>query len=135
MQTFLPFDDFRRSLSHLDMRRLGKQRVEAFQIWNTLVYNKTPWSKHPAVKMWKGYEDALANYYNTALDVWERRGYKNIKLQPIIFLAGHEFKYPHWLGDERFHSSHRAALMYKFPEYYYVFQWREEPKLDYYWPI
>ena len=32
MQTFLPYSDFRDSFSVLDNKRLGKQRVEAYQI-------------------------------------------------------------------------------------------------------
>jgi len=32
MQTFLPYPDFKKSLQTLDYRRLGKQRVEAYQI-------------------------------------------------------------------------------------------------------
>jgi hypothetical protein len=32
MQTFLPYPDFRESLQVLDNKRLGKQRVEAYQI-------------------------------------------------------------------------------------------------------
>ena len=36
MQTFLPYSDFIKSAKCLDYRRLGKQRVEAWQIYNTL---------------------------------------------------------------------------------------------------
>ena len=34
MQTFLPYADFKRSAESLDNKRLGKQRVEAMQIYN-----------------------------------------------------------------------------------------------------
>ena len=37
MQTFLPYKSFKQSLQSLDYRRLGKQRVEAFQILNVLL--------------------------------------------------------------------------------------------------
>jgi hypothetical protein len=36
MQTFLPYPDFKKSIKALDYRRLGKQRVEAYQIIRTL---------------------------------------------------------------------------------------------------
>ena len=36
MQTFLPYPDFTQSAKTLDYRRLGKQRVEAWQILNAL---------------------------------------------------------------------------------------------------
>ena len=41
MQTFLPHKDFSISASMLDNKRLGKQRVEALQIYNVLVGNLT----------------------------------------------------------------------------------------------
>jgi hypothetical protein len=36
LQTFLPYADFVKTAKCLDYRRLGKQRVEAFQILNIL---------------------------------------------------------------------------------------------------
>ena len=72
----------------LDYRRLGKQRVEAYQILNVLSgkgkKNKNgtvAWSNHPAVKMWKGYEKALALYGYTMCLEWKYRGYKDSLLQ------------------------------------------------------
>ncbi len=32
-------------------------------------------------------------------------------------------------------SNHRAALLYKDPEYYSQFGWTEEPALEYHWPV
>lgn len=57
MQTFLPYPDFSQTARCLDYRRLGKQRVEAMQLW------KGQWPNHPASKMWRGHEDWLALYY------------------------------------------------------------------------
>jgi hypothetical protein len=61
MQTFLPYKDFKKSAKVLDNKRLGKQRVEAFQILNILLgRTKTKgWRNHPAVLMWKGHSNAL----------------------------------------------------------------------------
>ena len=42
-------------------------------------------------------------------------------------------KFPHWLGDVRFHSSHRANLLRKDYEYYSQFGWTENPKSPYVW--
>ena len=53
MQTFLPFPDYIQSARALDYKRLGKQRVEALQILNTLTGRSEGWSQHPAVKMWR----------------------------------------------------------------------------------
>ena len=64
MQTFLPYADFKETAKCLDMKRLGKMRVEAMQILMVLTgLNKgKAWTNHPAVKMWRGYEAALAEY-------------------------------------------------------------------------
>ena len=64
MQTFLPYPNLSKSLKTLDRQRLGKQRVEAFQILNILLErtDRKGWKNHPAVKMWSGYENALKLY-------------------------------------------------------------------------
>lgn len=136
MQTFLPLKSFEDSAKVLDMRRLGKQRVEALQIL-LINMDKTPahWSNHPASRMWRQSEDALALYGIAMCAEWRRRGYvdnclnefhKRIKcFDPVM---------PDWLGDDRLHSSHRAALKAKDPQWYGQFGWTEEPRISYYWP-
>jgi hypothetical protein len=52
MQTFVPYgDDFHRNADALDIRRLGKQRVEGLQILRCLSGLSTGWRNHPIVKM------------------------------------------------------------------------------------
>jgi hypothetical protein len=131
MQTFLPYPDFKQSVSVLDDKRLGKQRVEAGQIYSILTESKRAWRHHPAVLMWKGYEQALALYYNYTLEAWTSRGFTNT-LQPKSIS---EIKLPWWLGDPNFHASHRSNLLRKWPEYYSQFGWTELPDLDYFWPV
>ena len=131
MQTFLPYVSFIESAEHLDYRRLGKQRVEAFQILNSLK-NHDRWYNHPAVKMWEGFEEALKFYCNCMIEEWVARGYRNnMKLYKINY---DELVLPKWIGNEEFHKSHRAALLYKNHDFYSKFNWEEEPKLDYIWP-
>lgn len=62
MQTFLPYPDFAESARVLDDGRLGKQRVEAYQIVRTLDEVTRGWRHHPVVKMWRGHADALIDY-------------------------------------------------------------------------
>ena len=64
MQTFLPYPDFKKSLQALDYRRLGKQRVEAYQIIRVIKYGDG-WQHHPAAKMWRGHINALKLYCST----------------------------------------------------------------------
>ena len=100
MQTFLPFPNFYRSVEVLDYRRLGKQRVETYQILNILLgrTDSKSWSNHPATKMWTGYEEALKVYQNYTIDEWVRRGYKNNMKHEIVDWKRLEM--PHWFGDE-----------------------------------
>jgi hypothetical protein len=132
MQTFLPYPDFERCAATLDFRRLGKQRVEAKQILNALA-GQNGWSHHPAVKMWIGYEPALHVYKDCMIREWIKRGYKNnMPLTSEMFIG---VELPPWLGDERVHSSHRARLLHKDPEWYGQFGWTEEPVAQgYFWP-
>ncbi|NIR59253.1 MAG: cytoplasmic protein, partial [Gammaproteobacteria bacterium] len=51
-------------------RRLGRQRVEAFQVLRGLTFPGYGWRHHPAVKMWAGYEEALVRYGLEICAVW-----------------------------------------------------------------
>lgn len=139
MQTFLPFPSFQDSAHVLDRQRLGKQRVEAKQILNTLLGRSTGWQNHPAVKMWRGFEPCLCVYGGIVSLEWQERGYKDqqylwFREQYAEISDGSLAPEPPWLGDEAFHSSHRAALLAKAPEWYEQFNWDEEAKIDYFWP-
>ena len=131
MQTFLPYDSLQLSVSCLDNRRLGKQRVEAYQILNTLKGKSKGWVNHPAVKMWKGYENALGVYMNLCIDEWVRRGFNNTmekeKETDLVLL-------PSWFGNKLFHASHRSNLLRKDPTFYSQYGWKEQNNLPYVWP-
>jgi len=132
MQTFLPYPDFQKSIRILDSKRLGKQRVETFQVLNILLERtKTKgWRNHPVTQMWTGYESALQLYQNYTIQEWINRGYKNtMQFENLII----EARMPKWLGDERLHRSHRSNLLRKDYEYYSKF-FDEDPNLEYYWP-
>ena len=117
--TFLPYPDIEKSLLSLDKRRLGKQRVEAFQIMKALNGETKGWRNHPATLMWKGYEDLLKIYYNKSLEIWEIKGGKNVVLKPVE-ISDHtkalENK-PWWFGFGPLHDSHKAALIRKDSDY------------------
>lgn len=131
MQTFLPYADFARSAACLDRQRLGKQRVECKQIL-TALRTGGGWSNHPATKMWRNHPNALERYGWFMVQEWISRGYKNT--MEFRYMSEKQNPNPTWLGDERFHSSHRAALLYKAPLWYGTFGWTEEPGLNYVWP-
>ena len=132
MQTFLPYESFSKSLKSLDYRRLGKQRVEAMQILNIILErtDRPGWRNHPIVRMWDGYSAALQLYHNMCIEEWIRQGYNNnMKLEVIE----ESIIYPDWLGNEKFHSSHRANLLRKDYNYYSQFGWKENSELPYVW--
>ena len=77
MQTFLPYPDFAETAKVLDQRRLGKQRVEALQVLRGLTVPGYGWRHHPAVRMWRGYEEALTRYGLEICRVWREAGHKD----------------------------------------------------------
>lgn len=137
MQTFLPYKDFQESAKCLDMRRLGKQRVEAYQILRIIdgTNPESKWRNHPAVKMWKGYSDALKLYINAMISEWTHRGYNNTMKMYIVITYDGVVDYPPWFGNEEFHASHRSNLLRKDNEYYSKFGWSEPNNLEYVWPV
>jgi len=136
MQTFLPFKSFSKTAKVLDRQRLGKQRVEAFQILkaNDLRRQgvKAAWQNHPAALMWYGYDDALKLYFNAISKEWISRGYKH---NMGFYDVPNDVKFPGWIGNKRFHSSHRSALLFKKQDWYQQFDWSETPEYNYYWPV
>lgn len=138
MQTFLPYRSFVQSSKVLDRQRLGKQRIEAWQILQVLLTeNKRGWDNHPAVLQWAGYEDALRCYGLSMSIEWRKRGYEdNMEKRFRANLPTDQlFNLPPWLGDERVHSSHRANLLRKMPGFYSQYNWVEKPSDEYFWPV
>lgn len=133
MQTFLPFPDFTESARALDPRRLGKQRVEALQVFRGLTVPGYGWRRHPAVRMWTGYEEALVRYGLDMCRVWTSEGradtcavtlvddFQALRPEAVVrsqrqLARGGEV--PPWIGDPAFHRSHQSALVRKDPEFY-----------------
>lgn len=138
MQTFLPYPSFTQSAAVLDQRRLGKQRVEVLQILKTLAGESEGWKNHPAVKMWRGYENALVVYGVLICNEWINRGFKDTCLLKISSYANkfESLRFPTWMYDERFHLSHQSNLIRKYPEYYQTKFGENVPNnLDYVWPV
>lgn len=139
MQTFLPYPDFGKSAYVLDYRRLGKQRVETFQIIRALNGETRGWRNHPAARMWDGYEDGLAYYGLVMCNEWTRRGYKDTMTERFReMLAGKnlsDIALPSWIGDRDFHISHQSNLIRKLPEFYRPLFPEVPDNLEYVWPV
>ncbi|HEU5485310.1 MAG TPA: MSMEG_6728 family protein [Microlunatus sp.] len=150
MQTFTPFADFERSLRVLDQKRLGKQRVEVIQIVRALTVPGYAWASHPAVLMWKGYEEALGRYGLTACEIWVERGFgdtcaatiaDDLRAVGIGTIRAYDElaasrSLPPWLFDETVQLSHRSSLLRKDPERYRpLFPTDTPDDLGYVWPV
>jgi hypothetical protein len=153
MQAFLPYPDFARSAKALDRQRLGKQRVECLQIFAALTTPGHGYRNHPVVKMWLGYEPALAAYTFAICTEWIARGYKDTCREKIMDAYGEwcdendyvvfdlsdpaSIPMPPWFGNAAFHESHRANLKRKNPAHYSRMLEFElvDPRLDYIWPV
>lgn len=137
MQTFLPYPDFAESAAALDDRRLGKQRVEAYQVLRTLTGVTQGWRNHPAVRMWRGHSLALLDYGLVVCREWLRRGGEDTVLAKLEAmrpdLTGPEL--PPWIGDPAVHASHRSNLLRKDPAFYGRYGWTDPVDLPYFWPI
>jgi hypothetical protein len=146
VQTFLPYPDFAATAAVLDARRLGKQRVEALQVFRALWIAGYGWRHHPVVKMWAGYDEALVRYGLVMCAVWQSTGRRDtvastliaefgqaVRDQPTLAAAG---ELPPWLGWEPLHRSHRSALVRKDPGYYRPRFGEQVPAdLPYEWPV
>ncbi|MGW5051583.1 MSMEG_6728 family protein [Actinokineospora sp. NPDC004072] len=149
MQTFLPYADFAATARVLDTRRLGKQRVEAIQVLRGLTVPGYGWRRHPAVRMWAGYEEALVRYGLEICAVWRAAGHADtcadtlradlkrakgvdeVRGQWELCAAG---AVPPWLGDAALHLSHQSALVRKAPDHYRPLFPDVPPDLPYVWP-
>jgi hypothetical protein len=122
VQTFLPFPDLGVSSAGLDDRRLGKQRVETFQILRALTWPDYAWKNHPAVRMWRGFVPALVEYGLENCREWVRRGHAESVAEQLLGWAGGrepgDAPRPPWFGLEQLHLSHRSALLRKDPAHY-----------------
>lgn len=140
MQTFLPYPDFVETARCLDDQRLGKQRVECLQILKTIINGEGSWFNHPAVQMWIPYRFALYYYGNMCCKEWRDRGYGDTcgqKMFDLLVKSGNAkgpFVMPPWIGEPKFHDSHKSNLLQKDYDFYKQYAWDVPIDLTYYWP-
>lgn len=147
MQTFLPDEDFVKCAKILDNRRLFKQVVEARQILATLgvsvpkvsggLVSPIKNANHPAILMWKGYEEALIEYHDAMLIevVGTRKFNTNMKCLLRNYAPYREINFPWWLDDPRIFISHQSNLLRKNSKYYSKFGWTVDDNIPYFWPV
>ena len=138
MQTFLPYADFAQSATVLDMKRLGKQRVEVLQLLNSLYKSDyRGWKNHPCREMWRATPQALVDYGLAICKEWVSRGYKDTCYDKIdaYSTGANLYGYPNWFGREDIHLSHKSNLIRKHPEHYKPLWPDVQDNLEYIWPV
>lgn len=144
MQTFLPCQTFKESVKCLDNKRLIKQRLEAYQLWNTVApvgriskKKRRVWYHHPARLQWVGFHQALWYYLYQCENEMVRRGFNVNRYTPKLLPPGfrRRLRMPPWY-TAALQKCHRARLLYKDKKYYKQFGWKERPTETYkYWPV
>ena len=145
VQTFLPYPDFVAAADVLDRKRLGNQRPEALVILRVCYIPTYGWQNHPAVRMWRGYEQALISYGAAICDRWTSLGLRDtVKDKLLAYAPGGSRTQeelasagwlPPWLGDVRVHRSHQSALVRKEPGWYRQYFPHVPDDLPYFWPV
>lgn len=134
----MPYADFAKSAKVLDMRRLGKQRVEVLQLLNSFYkLDYRGWKNHPVREMWRGYGNALVKYGQVICVEWLSRGYKDTCYDKITARTDITKPYilPPWFGREDIHQSHKSNLIRKMPNYYKAIWPEVADNLEYAWPV
>jgi hypothetical protein len=127
MNVFVPYPDMVKCAKALDYKRLGKQRVECWQILTSV----NGWVNHPARKAWEHHLEALRAFGGIFCREWADRGYRD-NMAHRFFSEGSAVL-PGWWGYEPIHESHRRSLASKDPEYYGK-QWNDSSIYGYIWP-
>jgi len=131
MQTFLPYASYGKTARCLDPLRLGNQ---CWREVKTLVNGG--WKNHPASKMWRGYEYELCRYgMFLALAIETPAGEKWYKYYRELKKQFPNTGKPLWIGNKKFHDSHKSNLLRKDFEWYSQFSWDVPDDLPYYWPV
>jgi|LauGreDrversion4_2_1035121.scaffolds.fasta_scaffold07546_13 hypothetical protein len=143
MQVFSMHYDYHQTAKELDYKRLGKQRVESWQILGTIQkkkdgLTKAAWINHPCIKIWYNCELALVNYSIAICEEWIKRGYKDtmldrfLNMKEVFEKQNYSSDLPSLYGVEKFHLSHQSNLLKK--DFNYYSKLYDVPNdLPYYW--
>jgi len=141
MQTFMTHDNYMDTAKALDNKRLGKQRVEAYQILKALRgdYNDTgAWVNHPATVMWRNHQYDLALYGLTISMEFYERGFDGYNMVETFndltaqLRNDNTERYPWWVNDQLLRYTHQSNLVRKDADYY---DFDVPDNIPYVWPL
>lgn len=117
VNTFILTNSPKECAKLLDYKRLGKQRVEAYQIVNIIIGEQKGFSNHPIAHVWKDHVESLKYYTNCMIDEWINRGYKNTMVK--YDLPDYtEDQLPWWYKNKQLQYCNMASLARKDPKFY-----------------
>lgn len=144
MQTFITRRSWGKTAEDLDMRRAGNQRNEALTILRVLTGLEEGYENHPVLRMWRGYELALAVYgMQFCLEWYLHRGYHDKMFYGFYDISQDlkaedpelGFELPPWSRDTDLMRSHRSNLLRR-NERHYKGMWADCPESwPYLWPF
>jgi predicted DNA-binding transcriptional regulator AlpA len=141
MQTFITHEHYTDTARALDNKRLGKQRVEAYQILKALRgdYADTgAWVNHPATVMWRNNPYELALYGLTVSMEFYERGFDGFNMVETFNILMLEFGdnnkecAPWFVNNELLRITHQSNLMRKDSDFY---QFDVPNNIPYVWPL
>ena len=141
MQTFMTHDNYVDTAKSLDNKRLGKQRVEAYQILKALRgdYDKTgAWVNHPATLMWRNHEYELALYGLTVSVEFYERGFDGYPMMQKFtdlcnhLQSGNRESYPWWVNNKLLQMTHQSNLVRKD---WFHYKYDVPNNIPYIWPM
>ena len=139
MQTFLCFRKHMATAQALDMARLGKQRAEARQILQHLLFDGPMVGNPHAYNMWAGWEGHLAFYGMCMAHEWGMRGFRDNTMSWFkgIIDNGDQLHLtpPPWMDNLWMLRSHRSNLVRKMPHYYGELFPNTPENMPYLWPV
>jgi hypothetical protein len=120
LNTFVCEPYFGLAAHRLDRARLGKQRIEVWQILQALAGLSPGWARHPAVLAWAGHEHSLAQFGLACHDEWISRGYRDTTRRRLVSYVRSfpDTGDPWWVGDPTYLAHIRAVLITKDLEWY-----------------
>lgn len=115
MNTFVPYENFRKSAQCLDSRRLRKQQVECKLILDTIFGKIDGWKHHPAVLMWVSNENALIEYAAEIATECAERDYSvnSYMASQEYYDHAKELTNPWWVGTFDVHYAYQSKLLFK----------------------
>ncbi len=138
MQTFLTRKKHMATAADLDMPRLGKQRAEAWQILQHLLYDGPMVGNIHAYNMWIGWEGHLAFYGMCMAHEWGARGFHDntlSKFKRVVDEYPDYLEHPLWCEDLWVLRSHRSRLVEKAPHIYGDLFPNTPVNMPYLWPV